>query len=386
MEVDSGRLRRRRPLFLHRPLVVAIAAFSIGCVLACFPPRARTAERTRTVTDMAGRRVQVPAQVERIACLPGPSYELVFMLGGKDQIAVVREDHKQYPLAVLTNPDLRDYSSSITQVGPRTRINVEEFLQAELDAVIYYTLPSAVEMLEEAGIPVFCTWATESPHSLKELMRQEKRLVTSLAVMLGRGAPDEARRWCRYLEQTVRFIRSRTKGLERAERPRVYIGNSWGRNPLATWGGDGHEYTVRLCGGRYVASGIRAAKFPEVSLEQVMAWAPDVIVIDSHGGSPDKVVDSIRGNPDWASIPAVRRGEVHRMPSGVFHLNKGSSKPLYFLWLAKLLHPELFDDIDMVSVICEYFASFYDAPIPREIARHALKGWGHGELEASSGK
>ncbi len=333
-------------------------------------------QETRTVADLAGRKVKVPKEVNRVACLPGPTYDLVFMLGGKDQIAVVREDHKEYPLAVLTNPEVKDYSSSITQVGPRTRINVEEFLQADLDVVIYYNVPFAVEMLEEAGIPVFCTWPVKTPQSIDDFVQMEERLVTSLAKMLGRDAPQKAKKWCQYLEKKIEFIRSRTKDLAEKDRPRAYIGNSWGGNPLATWGGGEHRYVVRLCGGQYVAKDIHGAKFPEVSLEQVITWSPEVIVIDNHGGTPEEVIDSIYANPDWASIPAVQNKRIYRMPSGVFHLDKASSKPVYYLWLAKQLKPELFEDVDLVKVMQNYCDKFYHTKISEKNARKALNGWG----------
>ena len=331
---------------------------------------------TRTVTDMTGRKVEVPQEVSRVACLPGPTYELVFMLGGKDQIAVVRQDHKEYPLAVLTNPAVKDYSSSITQVGPRTRINVEEFLQADLDVVIYYNVPSAVEMLEEAGIPVICTWPVKTPNSLDEFVQMEERLVTSLARMLGRDAPQKAKKWCQYFEKKIKFIRSRTKDLTKKDRPRVYIGNSWGGNPLATWGGREHRYVVRLCGGQYVGKDIHGAKFPEVTLEQVVTWSPEVIVIDTHGGTPEEVIDSIYADPLWDSIPAVKNKKIYRKPSGVFHLDKASTKPVYYLWLAKKLHPKLFEDVDLVSVMQNYCQEFYNTNISEENVRRALNGWG----------
>lgn len=347
----------------------------LSCWFLSQPISALALQKTRTVTDMAGRQVEVPAEVKRVACLPGPTYELVFMLGGKDQIAVVRQDHKEYPLAVLTNPEVRQYASSITQVGPRTRINVEEFLQADLDVVIYYNVPFAVEMLEEAGIPVFCTWPVKSPTSIDDFARMEKRLVSSLADMLGNEAPRKARKWCQYLEETIDFIRFRTQDLKNSERPRVYIGNSWGRNPLATWGGGEHRYVVRLCGGQYVAKKIHGAKFPEVSLEQVIAWAPEVIVIDNHGGRPAQVIASIYKNPDWSSIPAVKDKAIYRMPSGVFHLDKASSKPVYYLWLAKHIQPDLFSDVDLIEEMQNYCASFYNTHLSEENARRALKGW-----------
>ena len=44
---------------------------------------------TRIVVDNYGREVKVPLKVKKIACMPGSSYEIVFMLGGKNQIGEI---------------------------------------------------------------------------------------------------------------------------------------------------------------------------------------------------------------------------------------------------------------------------------------------------------
>ncbi|HMB30686.1 MAG TPA: hypothetical protein VKN82_02555, partial [Desulfohalobiaceae bacterium] len=65
-------------LKLSGPIVVLF--FSLSLVLGQVSIICADQE-TRTVTDMAGRKVEIPKKVKRVACLPGPTYELVFMLG-----------------------------------------------------------------------------------------------------------------------------------------------------------------------------------------------------------------------------------------------------------------------------------------------------------------
>ena len=68
------------------------------------------AAETREVVDMAGRHLTIPVRPKSVACMQGPTYEMVFAMGGKDQIGLVRDDHvSAYPLALLTNPDLKNY-------------------------------------------------------------------------------------------------------------------------------------------------------------------------------------------------------------------------------------------------------------------------------------
>ena len=353
--------------------------FFIMILLNCLIAESYSKEiikETRFVMDMHGRKVEIPYKVKKIACLPCPAYERIFMLGGKDQIGEVRRDMRSaYPLANLTNPDLINYSCKITNINPKVRINIEEFIKVAPDVVLYYYVPGAIKKFEEAAIPVYVIWSNKKIKSFDQGVKDDKRLILSLADLLGGKAVKQAEKWCQYYDEKVAFIQSRTTDIPENERPRVYLGNSWSTNPLATSGGEALSFTISLCGGISVTKDIRGPKFPEVTLEQVIAWNPDVIIVDNTGNNPDKVIDIISKDGAWAVIDAVKNNRIHKIPSGVFYLDKGSSKPLYYLWLAKQLVPEKFSDIDMVKEIKIYFKEFYRHDLSTEDAEHALRGW-----------
>jgi iron complex transport system substrate-binding protein len=362
---------------MNRPIIIValitLLSFAAPMDMACAQEHA---DQTRIITDMFNRKIKIPVKVKKIACMPGSSYEMVFMLGGKDQIGEVRPDHRvAYPLANLTNPDLIDYSSRVANINPKARINIEEFIRIAPDVVIYYNVPDAIRKFEEAGIPVYTYWAHNRGTSLDDAIAEEKRMVRSLAMLLGGKALEKAEKWCRYYDQKVAFIRSRIKEVPENKRPRVYIGNSWGGNALATWGGNTHAFAIRLCGGICVTQEISRDRFPVVSLEQMIAWNPDVIIIDNHGRQPDRVIHNILNDPDWSVINAVKTKKIHRIPSSVFFLDKGSSKPVYLLWLARKLAPQKFPDVDMVKEMKRYFKAFYHYDLSTGEAEHALKGW-----------
>ena len=178
-----------------------------------------------------------------------------------------------------------------------------------------------------------------------------------------------------YYDEKVTLIRSRTADIPAKKRPRVYIGNSWGTNPLATWAGNTLTFAINVCGGTCVTKDIRGARFPEVNLEQIISWNPDVIIIDNHGRNPEQVIKNIYKDSSWAVLNAVKNNRVHRIPSSVFFLDKGSSRPVYLLWLAKQIVPEKFADIDMVKEIKRYFKEFYEYDLSTKDAEHALRGW-----------
>ena len=94
-------------------------------------------EQNNTVVDLLGREVNVPEEVSRIAAIAGPTYEMVFMLGGADKIVMVKSGHTDsYPLANLTNPNLKDMVG--LAANPSSTVNIEDYLQQDIDLVVYY--------------------------------------------------------------------------------------------------------------------------------------------------------------------------------------------------------------------------------------------------------
>jgi len=358
--------------------VIIVLTFVIGGT-GCTDSKKEAGPATREVTDISGRRVNVPVYPRRVATMPGPIYEMVFMLGAKDQIGLVRQDHATvYPLALLTNPELAGYPK-IANVGPRTPVNIEEYLKNDVDLVIYYNIPQELKKFDMAGLPAVVLNlngnAGQAPADIDEAIADLDERIRFTSEVLGGDAPGKYRRWSGYLHDTVERIRSRTSKIPRLEYPVVYWANSWGPNLLATYITRTNKYFIELCGGK-LAGPEKGGKFPEITREQLLVWEPEVIIIDNHGRNPTVVIEELRTDADWASLPAVKSDRIHRIPSGVFFLDKASSKVVFFLWLAKKLHPEIFQDVDMVQEMKYYFETFYNYKMTTEEAEKALQGWG----------
>lgn len=357
------------------PLCALIVLALLTGLGSCASEPQETTPTTREVVDLANRTVTVPMVPKKVATMQGPSYEMVFMLGAKDQIGLVRDDHRTaYPLALLTNPELSSYPA-ISGVGPQTPVNVEEFVRQGVDLVIYWNIAQELEKFDTAGIPaIVINWSSSKPTNLEEAIAEKKRPLTLLADVLGGKAPERYAKWENYLDETVEFLRSRTEKIPPDKRPVVYWGNSWGSNILSTWQLTPGQFEVALCGGKLVGVD-QGGQFPEVTKEQLLAWEPEVIIVDNHGHDPEQIIEELKTSADWASLPAVKNDRLYRIPAGVFFLDKGTSSPVYYYWLAKQLHPDLFADVDLVQELQYYFRTFYDYELSAEEAERVLAGW-----------
>ena len=109
------------------------------------------------------------------------------------------------------------------------------------------------------------------------------------------------------------------------------------------------------------------------TLEQVFVWDPDIIICNESG-----VNDYILQDPQWSGLRAVREGNVYQIPIGVSRWGHPSSTEtsLAILWLAKLLYPDYFEDLDIREEMRDYYYTFYDFKVSEETLDKILSGKG----------
>lgn len=339
---------------------------------------------THTIVDLLGREIAVPNEINKIAAIAGPTYEMVFMLGGADKIAMVKSGHTDsYPLANLTNPKLLETAG--IAANPSSTVNIEDYLAQGIDLVVYYD--NEIELKKFDAVDMAAIVATKNT-GLMDTLEQAKNqtidefvftLTTPLRILSDALATEEAKAeyeaWAAYCDEKLKMVYERTKDIPESERPTVYWGNTWGEEIRASYSLKNRYYEVYLAGGTLLGPE-ENTNFPEVTAEQLFTWDPDIILVDNHGDSPELVMASMyKENSKWATLKAVENEQLYRIPSGVFFLDKGSTTTLLVMWMATLMHPELFSDIDMIEEIKYYYSEFYEFELTDEQARMVIDGW-----------
>ena len=338
----------------------------------------------KTVVDLMGREVKVPEEVQKIAAIAGPTYEMVFMLGSGDQIAMVKSGHTDsYPLANLTNPRLETLAG--LAANPSSSVNIEDYLKHDIDLVVYYDNEIELKKFDAVDMAAIVvsknTGLIESLEEAKGLTIDQfiEKLTQPLDILSTALNTEEARSeyetWRDYCDEKLRMVYERTKDIPMEERQTVYWGNTWGEEIRSTYALKNRWYEVYLAGGQLIGPE-ENSNFPEVTAEQLYSWDPDIILVDNHGGLPGLVMESMyRENSKWSTLSAVQNQQLHRIPAGVFFLDKGSTTTLLVLWMATILQPELFSDIDMVEEVKYYYSEFYEYDLTDEEAQNVINGW-----------
>jgi iron complex transport system substrate-binding protein len=317
------------------------------------------AQGKRYVIDMAGRRVALPKEVKRIVTL-GPVPVLnsfIFALGEGDKIvnglpfSFARSPRYKYQTlfapALAHEPDLQGSGGG--------QPDLEALLKARPD-VIFTMDRRTADVLERNGFAtVFLSW--RQPDDVKLLMRLVGEVL---------DRQDGAAAYIKYFDDTVKRVREAVSGVPREKRPRVLlcsVRTLTQPHLIAEW-------WIETAGGISVTNNGRSIENFTFSLEQMLAWNPDVLLLSS----PEDLKEVYKDRRFFA-IRAVKSRRVYVAPCGA-HLwaNRTAEQPLTVLWAAKIFYPELFKNLDLVKEMEYFYGRFFHYRMSDLEAREILNG------------
>jgi iron complex transport system substrate-binding protein len=93
----------------------------------------------------------------------------------------------------------------------------------------------------------------------------------------------------------------------------------------------------------------------------------------SEDSSADQIAAAAYANAKYAGISAIKNKKVILTPSGVFYWDMGLQKILLVEYMAKTIHPALFEDLDMAAEIQRFYTEFYGDPLAYDDAVKILE-------------
>ena len=270
---------------------------------------------TRTLTDDAGRRVSLPAKVDRVISLAPNLTEIVFAVGGGDAL-VGRTSYCDYP------PEAK----SVTEVGDTLHPSLERVISLKPQVVLISTasqLEVFTRQLQNQNIAVFVT----DPHDLEGVFRT----IEQVGEILGKKENAAA---------LVQMLRRRTNAIEEAvkQKPPVRVFYQLSAEPLYTAGHDAFVTDLMLRAGAISVTADLPGAWPKYSSESALAAKPDAIILPtggSMGSGNSTVTEALRQSP------AVRQGRVYKINDD--HLVRPGPRAIDGLEeMARALHPDAF--------------------------------------------
>lgn len=260
--------------------IIAFATLPAGC-----GPAASPGDGTITVTDGAGRTVRLERPAERVVSMMPALTEWAIAMGAADRL-VARTDYDDHP-------DV----AHLPSVGGGLDPSVEWLAALRPDLVLAWPdapSRSLVARLDGLAIPVYTApiqtieQALAAAEDLGRLLGTEPAAAEAVArVRVGLDAVASAV----------------------ADRPRPAVLFLIGLDPLMAAGpGTFLDELLVSAGGRNALADL-AVLWPNLSLEEVVRRAPDVVIVGSAGARDPR--RTLAARPGWRDLPAVRAGRVH---------------------------------------------------------------------------
>ncbi|MDN7011589.1 Fe3+-hydroxamate ABC transporter substrate-binding protein [Methanoculleus sp. FWC-SCC3] len=345
-------------------LIVASGILCCGCTTTTTP---EDPAATRTITDMEGNQITLPAKGATFGVFGGPISQVPYLLGANASIVAVTKGPQMMEMMQEMDPGIIDKPAPRTTNG---NVNIEELLVANPDCVIAFDVDGKI-VESHTDIPVIYLSGT-----MGDGFDEMRREIAFMGEVFGK--PDRAQAYIDYLDGTLAFLRERTGDIPDDERATVFLGE--GVSHLQTLGGDTFfaEWT-EAAGCRNAVAGIETTLgqqegmhtgINEISMEQVLAVDPDIIIIDT--GSPTELKDDSR----WKELGAVKEGRVYKEPTGVFLWSRPSAESavLYPLWLAYNAYPDRFEDVPLTDRVKDFYAEIFEFPITDAQAQKVIDG------------
>lgn len=325
----------------------------IVAVAALLRPPAFAAPATKTVVDMSGTSITVPLQVERIA-EQFPAHTVTdILLGAGDKLVAIPRNVKTIPLLRKIYPRIAD----VPELFHGSTVNMEELLATRPDVVSTTGGAANVAKLRSAGLPALVMTFTS--------YRSLQQSIALAGDIYGGESRRRASAYNDYLDGKLRLVRSRLADLPPSQRPTVVHIASY--PPLVIDGGPSIMGEWIALGGGVDAASAVSGPHVGITMEQLLAWDPDVLIVETPGGdqalvagSGKSVVEALSRAPGWQQLRAVRNARVHINPQGMYPWDRyGPEEALQIQWIAKTLHPERFRDLDMRVEARHFYQAFF---------------------------
>lgn len=321
----------------------------------------------RSVTDSAGRTVEVPDRIERVFAAGPPAAILLYMLA-PEKMTGWPNAPKPEERPFIAEP-YRDLPALGRLTGRGGSANLEVVLQAKPDLIVDFgsvrdTYVSLADNTQaQTGIPYVLIDGRfdATPGSLR---------------LLGKilGVEERAEKLARYVEETFAEIERALADMPVEKRPRVYLAR--GPDGLETGlKGSINTEIIERAGGRNVAESNDGRRgLARASIEQVIVANPDTIL------TWDPIFyERVWKDPLWAGIEAVKRQRVYLSPTAPFGwIDRPPSlnRVIGLKWLPMLFYPERFQR-ELRDVTREFYELFYHVS-PSEAQIDRLIAWSKG--------
>ena len=320
-------------------------------------PSASADASKHTITDMAGRKVEIPATVNKVATI-GATARMLTYAGCADKIVGLTDLEKKCDAGMpycYVNADKFKNLTSVASGGASSETYEETLASLKPDLIFtgFSDINEVETMQKKLGIPVvslsykgiFSDSVYEALALVGDIMGTQKRCTELTAAMKG---------WQKDLDD-------RTKDIADADKPAVYAG------AVSFSGGHGIEGTY----GKYPPFvAINAKNVVDetgkdgsllIDKEKLVAWNPDIIFLTPK--NMNLVNDDYKTNPNYYdNLKAVKNGKVYSQINYNYYGTNIELAIADAYYAGTIIYPDKFSDLDFEKKADEVFKEMLGQP------------------------
>ena len=301
----------------------------------------------RTITDMAGRTVELPDKINSIYA-PSPYASTLLMSLCPEKLCGLF-----FPIEDFQKPYLNPCLLNLPVIGKVTEF--EAIKKANPDVILIWgnkanpIYAKSEKALAELGIPHIYACCDE----LVDL-RDYPAIYRFLGQVL--GIEERAEKLAVYCEETLKEVYELVNSVHPQARPRVYYAE--GKDGTQTeFSHSLHAHLLNLIGDVNVHRGTLVGHpgMEQLTEEQLLAYDPEVIIVwqkeayeritSSSSKTPSVAVGASSPTASWDKISAVKNNRVYQIPVEPFSY---FDRPPCFMrilglkWLLSICYPEIY--------------------------------------------
>lgn len=307
------------------------------------------AETPQSITDSAGRNVDLPARIDTVFAAGPPAAILLYVMAPERMLGWPRANRAN-ERDFLASP-YADLPELGTLTGQGGEANLERVLALAPDLIIdfgsvrdtYVDLADRVQ--EQTGIPYLLIDGRfeNTPAALR---------------LLGEalGIPERGEALALDAEATFARIDELKARIADAERPRAYLARGPDGLESGVVGSINTEILERAGGINVLGRSDAARGLVRVNFEALLAADPDIIVTWDR-----QFYETHRDDPLWARMRAVREGRVHLspiLPFGWIDRPPSLNRLIGLDWIAATFFPDAYA-IDLRARTREFYQLWY---------------------------
>lgn len=306
-------------------------------------------------TDSAGRQVEVPKNITRIAASGAMAQIVIFALApdmlvgtaskwSDDAMPFIDAKYRKLPVIgqFYGSEDLN--LEQIAALDPQVIVDVGETkknLVEDMDGI-----------MKQVGIPTVHIGATTG--TIADAYRMLGRLL---------GMEDEAEVLAKYCETVYARTREIAEQTGASKTKLVYCTGEDGLNVLAK--GSFHAEILDLLADNAAIVDDPSSKGSgnPIDMEQLLNWDPDVIIF-----APDSAFDAVSTDSAWQKLRAISSGRYYEVPFGPYNwmgFPPSVNRYMGMMWLAQLLYPDT-AGYDMYEETAKYYELFYHCALTKD--------------------